>query len=97
MVQDLRLAFRSLRATPLVTFVAVLSLGLGIGANTAIFYSVDRLVFRPLPVREPARLALLGTTAQLSYKPNYSYAVFDALAAHTELFDGVLAVGKRSC
>src|SRR6185369_7988858 len=66
----------------------------GIGANTAIFSLVDRLVLRSLPVREPARLALVATTAQLSYKPNYSYALFDTLAAHTELFDGVLAVGN---
>jgi len=82
-LQDLRLAVRSLRATPVVTFVAVLSLGLGTGANTAIFSLVDRLVLRSLPVREPARLALVTTTAQLSYTPNYSYAVFDAIAAHT--------------
>jgi predicted permease len=94
LLQDLRLAIRSLRATPVVTFVAILSLALGIGANTAIFSLVDRLVLRSLPVREPARLALVATTAQLSYKPNYSYAVFDAIAAHAELFDGVLAVGN---
>ena len=94
MPQDLRLAIRSLRATPIVTVVAVLSVGLGIGANTAIFSLVDRLVLRSLPVREPARLALLGTTAQLSYTPNYSFAMFEAVAAHTELFDGVLAVAN---
>jgi len=92
--QDLHFAFRSLRATPVVTFVAVLSLALGIGATTAIFSLVDRLVLRSLPVREPARLALVSTTAQLSYRPNYSYAMFDAIAAHTELFEGVLAVGN---
>jgi hypothetical protein len=91
---DLRLAIRSLSATPVVTVVAVLSLALGIGANTAIFSLVDRLVLRSLPVREPVRLALVATTAQLSYKPNYSYAVFDAIAGHTDLFDGVLAVGN---
>ena len=91
LLQDLRLAVRSLRATPVVSVVAVLSLALGIGANTAIFSLVDRLVLRSLPVREPARLALVATTAQLGYQPNYSYAVFDALAAHTEVFDGVLA------
>jgi hypothetical protein len=94
LLQDLRLAIRSLRATPVVSFVAVLSLALGIGANTAIFSLVDRLILRSLPVREPARLALVATTAQLSYKPNYSYALFDAIAAHTELFDGVLAVSN---
>jgi len=94
LLQDLRLAIRSLRATPVVTCVAVLSLALGIGANTAIFSLVDRLVLRSLPVREPAKLALVVTTAQLSYTPNYSYAVFEAVAAHTELFDGVLAVAN---
>lgn len=94
MLQDLRLAIRSLRATPVVTCVAVLSLALGIGANTAIFSLVDRLVLRSLPVREPAKLALVATTAQLSYAPNYSYALFEAVAAHTELFDGVLAVAN---
>ena len=93
-MQDLRLAARALRAAPVVTVVAVLSLALGIGANTAIFSLVDRLVLRSLPVREPARLAMVATTRQLSYKPNYSYAVFDAIAAHPELFDGVLAVGN---
>ena len=93
-IHDLRLAIRSLRATPVVTFVGIVSLAFGIGANTAIFSLVDRLVLRSLPVREPARLALVATTAQLSYKPNYSYALFDTLAAHTELFDGVLAVGN---
>src|SRR5712691_3585881 len=76
LLRDLRLAIRSLRATPVVTLVAVLSLALGIGANTAIFSLVDRLVLRSLPVREPAKLALVVTTAQLSYTPNYSYAVF---------------------
>ncbi len=60
-MRDLRLAARSLRATPLVTAVAVLSLALGIGANTAIFSLVDRLVLRSLPVHEPARLALVAT------------------------------------
>lgn len=93
-MHDLRLAARSLRATPVVTAVAVLSLALGIGANTAIFSLVDRLVLRSLPVREPAGLALVASTAQLSYKPNSSYAVFDALTAHPAVFDGVLAVGN---
>jgi hypothetical protein len=58
LLQDLRLAVRSLRATPVVTSVAILSLAIGIGANTAIFSLVDRLVLRSLPVREPAKLAL---------------------------------------
>jgi hypothetical protein len=48
-MQDLRLAIRSLTATPIVTCVSVLSLALGIGANTATFSLVDSLVLRALP------------------------------------------------
>jgi putative ABC transport system permease protein len=56
MFSDLRDAFRALRATPIVTAVAILSLALGIGANTAIFSLLNSLVLRSLPVREPDRL-----------------------------------------
>ena len=58
-MQDLRDALRALRATPLVSLVAVVSLGLGIGANTAMFSIVDRLLLRSLPVPEADRLALI--------------------------------------
>src|SRR5215831_15995691 len=49
--RDLRLALRTLAATPLVTTVALLSLALSLGANTAIFSLISSVVFRPLPVR----------------------------------------------
>ncbi len=51
---DVRDAFRSLRATPVVTIVAVLSLALGIGANTALFSILYSLVLKPLPVASPS-------------------------------------------
>jgi hypothetical protein len=57
--QDLRYGLRVLRKIPVFTAVAVLSLALGIGANTAIFTLVDSLVLRSLPVREPERLVRL--------------------------------------
>ena len=56
---DLREAYRSLRAAPLVVIVATGSLALGIGANTALFSILNSLVLKPLPVRDPNRLALL--------------------------------------
>src|SRR5579864_4193236 len=55
-MQDLRFAIRSLRATPIVTGVVILSLALGIGANTAMFSLADAILFRPLPVPAPERL-----------------------------------------
>ena len=56
-MHDLRDAFRALRATPIVTAVAILSLALGIGANTAMFSILDSLMLRSLPVRQPQQLA----------------------------------------
>jgi len=53
LIQDSRYALRILRRTPLVTAVAVLSLALGIGANTAIFGLIDTVMLRLLPVAEP--------------------------------------------
>ncbi|MFI4945326.1 MAG: ABC transporter permease, partial [Burkholderiales bacterium] len=58
-LQDLRYGWRSLRRTPAFTLVAIGSLALGIGANTAIFTLVDALILRTLPVREPGRLVRL--------------------------------------
>src|SRR5262245_17997055 len=56
---DLRLALRMLRKNPILTCVALLSLGIGIGANTAIFTLLDRLILRSLPVQAPEQLVLL--------------------------------------
>ena len=57
----LRFAFRMLFRTPFVTGVAIVSLALGIGANTAIFSLFDQVLLRPLPVRDPARLVELAS------------------------------------
>jgi putative ABC transport system permease protein len=63
---DVRDAIRSLWATPIITAVAVLSLALGIGANTALFSILNSLVFRPLPVRDPQRLVMLTSDGTMT-------------------------------
>src|SRR5690606_25930181 len=60
-MHNLRLALRTLGRTPFVTSVAVLSLALGIGANTAIFSLFEQIMLRPLPVHEPERLVNLAS------------------------------------
>src|SRR5215212_9088750 len=56
---DLRLAVRGLLRSPLFATVAILSLGLGIGANTAIFTLIDQILLRKLPVSAPDQLVML--------------------------------------
>ena len=93
-MHDLRLTVRTLRATPVISVVAVLSLALGIGANTAIFSLINSLLLRTLPVADPERLVTVGVGPALSYRPNYSYATFDQIRRHGDLFDGAIAYGN---
>src|SRR5215471_11276005 len=61
-LSDLKFAVRNLRRAKLFTLVAVASLALGIGANTAIFTLLDQLILRLLPVRDPEQLVMIWTT-----------------------------------
>src|SRR5215475_8576974 len=73
MIQDLRFGVRMLFKNKAVTTVAVLSLSLGIGANTAIFSLVDRLLVRPLPVEEPERLLTFNKGAAPDLFDRFTY------------------------
>ena len=73
LAQDLRFAVRSLRRNPGFTTVVVLTLALGIGANTAIFSVINSVMLTPLPYREPDRLAMLWETRPGSDRPLVSY------------------------
>ena len=71
------MACRALRATPIVSAVAILSLGLGIGANTAIFSVLDTLLLRSLPVNEPGELVLLG--AEDGRRPHWTNPIWEQI------------------
>src|SRR5689334_6013672 len=89
-MHDLRLAIRTLRATPIVTSVAILSLALGIGANTAIFSLVDTLILRSLPVTDPDRLVMLSTGPG-DENDQYSNRTVDEIRKLADHFDGICA------
>jgi len=69
-VRDLRYAFRMLRRSPGVTAVAILSLALGIGANTALFSALDAVLLKSLPVEHPEQLVLFEWEAGRLYRVN---------------------------
>jgi predicted permease len=87
-MHDLRLALRTLRATPIVSAVAVLSLALGIGANSAVFSLVDSLLLRPLPVDEPDRLVLLSMGSGGEHQQFSNWTV-DEVRRYADRFDGI--------
>ena len=90
-MQDLRLAFRALRATPVVSVVAALSLALGIGANTAIFSIVNSLLLRALPVAEPHRLVVVNDSSVTAGFQSWTYAIWDNIRQRAQPFDGAFA------
>ena len=90
--RDVQYAFRTLRHNPGFTAAAVLSLALGIGANTAIFSLIDALMLRRLPVHNPQELVLLKFRSRRADTPaddSFSYQVVKTLASQRDIFSGV--------
>ena len=86
---DIRDAFRAMKTTPIVTLVAIFSLALGIGANTAIFSILDTLMIRALPVKSPGRLAVLGIGN--SDRDSFTNPIWEAIRGHGDIVDGAFA------
>jgi putative ABC transport system permease protein len=92
--QDLRLAIRTLASTKVMTAVAVLSLALGVGANTAIFSLINSLLLRTLPVKDAQQLVTLSTpriTTLGGYSAGWPYSIWEQLRRRPDLFEGVAA------
>src|SRR5262245_40349650 len=90
MFQDLRFGMRMLLKSKALTAVAVVSLALGIGANTAIFSMIDALLLRVLPVTNPQELVLFNATGQ-SQEETFPYPLYQQFRDQNRSFSGVIA------
>src|SRR5258708_24392228 len=91
LLQDIRYALRMLRRSPGFTTVAVLSLALGIGANTAIFSLLDAVLLKMLPIQKPEELEVIGLRGHQGAATFFSYPAFRYLRDHNEVFSSMFA------
>ena len=97
-LRDLRFGLRTLRKNPGFTAIAVLTLALGIGANTAIFSLLNALLLRPLPVEKPEELVLLGKgrarggTNEFAFTQLYSYPFYRQVKQKNQAFSDTSAM-----
>jgi predicted permease len=92
LLQDLRFGVRMLRKNPGFTLIAVLTLALGIGANTAIFSLIDVVLLKLLPVKDPTQLVVLAKRREAGpIGPTFSYPLYQDLHERNQVFAGILA------
>ena len=93
LIGDIRYALRSLRAAPAFATVAILSLGLGIGANTAIFSIIDALILKSLPVSHPEELMAVVRNEKGTVVTN---PLWEAIRDRQDVFSGAFAYGSTN-
>src|SRR5258705_3310017 len=101
LMQDLRFSLRQIRRSPGFMVTAVLTLALGVGANTAIFSLLDQALLRSLPVRAPEQLVILSNTGKAwaghtsnrgaGVEKSFSYPMYRDLRDRGTAFDGLIA------
>jgi predicted permease len=99
LLQDIRYALRTFLRNPGFAFIAILTLALGIGANTAIFTILDSVLLRMLPVANPRQLVVLtdpdqhgmSTGSEAGERHLLAYSEFEYLRDHNEVFSGIFA------
>jgi putative ABC transport system permease protein len=101
LMQDLRFSLRQIRRSPGFMVTAVLTLALGVGANTAIFSLLDQALLRSLPVRDPGQLVILSATGKAweghssdngaGVERSFSYPMYRDLRDRGTVFDGLIA------
>src|ERR1051326_6773059 len=100
--KDVRYSIRALRLNAGFSIIAILSLALGIGANTAIFQLLDAVRLRALPVKNPGELAqirianMLGRTGHMEDHDELSNPLWEQIRDHQEAFSGVFAWGTAN-
>jgi putative ABC transport system permease protein len=106
LIQNLRFSLRQIRRSPGFMITAVLTLALGVGANTAIFSLLDQALLRSLPVRNPERLVVLSATGKswdghtsdngAGVERSFSYPMYRELRDRGGAFDGLIATAPAT-
>jgi predicted permease len=94
-MKTLLVAIRTLARKPAYAAVAILTLAVGVGSNSAIFGLLDAMYFRPIPLREPDQLVQVRFTSPKSTLDMLSYREYQMIRAGVPGFDDVVAIGRR--
>ncbi len=96
MVAAIRHSIRLLRRSPALTVASVCTLAVAIGASTAVFSVIDKVLVRPLPIDEPERVVVMWSRERLNAGSigEFSYAAFRSWQRDTRAFETLAAIGS---